>query len=284
MVVDVMNPSSSGRFPTTAMVHERYADIDRSPMYSNRPEPAPASARVAAPAACEPRKAPPAPAPRTAAPRTAGLASRARALAPIAEPIGMNLGMAFAEDGAEWLFPQATSNRDLLAQVQRETMERAYQEREMARWAAGTGRRFGSYNELLDYLASARRAGYTIDGRNYRVSYIESVGFPADAAFTAPYNGPTPEDIAVREARRYATSTTSDRRNTPGPVGAHARALLDGNPIRSIAPPARTPEQVREAFLRATSETPEQRIVRERGNRFYDDHNARPGSCANCHR
>jgi len=107
--------------------------------------------------------------------------------------------------------------------------------------------------------------------------------------------GPPPLTMAQvreREIRKYANSCTSDRRNCPGPVGEEARRILDGPPrapldleafMRARPAPRGAPANL--DLLRAMGPLAvlEQQTVAARGPRFYRDHGAAPGTCANCH-
>jgi hypothetical protein len=103
------------------------------------------------------------------------------------------------------------------------------------------------------------------------------------------------QDVIDREIRKYANSCTSDRRNCPGPIGDRARLLLDGDKkeyygdlSRFLDPKAKgSKEELLERlkeFGGGTIEERERAVIRERGVKFYKDHNAAPGTCGNCHK
>ncbi len=179
-------------------------------------------------------------------------------------------------------------------------------------------RRGGTAEDEIAYNTTAQGWWITggTDGRMTAPS-LSMYQYPSRRAVTL-------EDRRYADYRRYANSCTSDRRNCPGPIGAEARRVLDGEPQFNLdlfgpggrrpgagggangnngranleqllrpqpgQPPQRNavpdPELVR-WILQQNPQNParalEMRVIAERGERFYRDHGAQPGTCGNCH-
>lgn len=113
---------------------------------------------------------------------------------------------------------------------------------------------------------------------------------------SVPPPPPPPRDQRVADIYRFRDSCTSDRRNCSGEVGREARRLLDGangpsldldalmrprNPAqRNGVPDPNLMQLLRQIDPPRAYEA---RVIAERGQRFYRDHGAAPGTCGNCH-
>ena len=91
------------------------------------------------------------------------------------------------------------------------------------------------------------------------------------------------DEARIREIHKYANSCTSDRRNCSGAVGEEARRMLDGGKPGFDADGNRLPAQLLQFQKLPTLGKTEAEIIKAKGNKFYSDHSAAPGSCNKCH-
>jgi hypothetical protein len=91
------------------------------------------------------------------------------------------------------------------------------------------------------------------------------------------------DEARIREIHKYANSCTSDRRHCSGPIGEEARRILDGGKPGFDPDGNRLPQQLLPFQRLPSLGKSEAEIVKARGNKFYADHGAAPGSCTKCH-